>query len=86
MSNESYESGMIMGWYRLEPEKYMDENRQKKTCPLKNGGQCDGKKCAVWNYAKGIYDGLKILQSVEYRRNPNYIQKRILAKEQYVIK
>lgn len=30
MSNESYESGMIMGWYRLEPEKYMDENRQKK--------------------------------------------------------
>lgn len=52
MSNESYESGMIMGWYRLEPEKYMDENRQKKTCPLKNGGQCDGKKCAVWNYAK----------------------------------
>ena len=40
----------------------------------------------VWNYAQGIYDGLKILQSVEYRRPPNYIQKRILAKEQYVIK
>ena len=52
MGDNKIPSGLIMGYYVLEPNQYMDEHKQKKNCPLKNGGQCDGKKCAVWNYAK----------------------------------
>lgn len=43
----------VMGWDKLEPQKYMDENKKEnvKSCPFRQWC-CNKSKCALWNEGK----------------------------------
>ena len=41
----------IMGFYKLEPAKYM-KPKNAKTCPFRKNWYCERNRCAVWDDAK----------------------------------
>lgn len=51
MSKEYKSSLEIMGYYKLEPYKYM-KPKNAKTCPLRKNRYCDRHDCALWNEEK----------------------------------